>query len=253
MVMRNSTKGFYTLEAAIFLPLVILAVLSLGYFMRIDGMWEGCIHGAADESAAVAAKAYGGSSTMTTGTRVKSRIMEDLPNLDHVEIKELRVKYSDLYANNVTSYMIEAKEKLSLPLGFQREFEFQSGIKFRGFIGIKNIISPMGSQGLETHEEQEPVCIFPHSGEKYHNESCTYVKATVKSAVLTGSLKSRYDTCAICDSEDIPFGSIVFCFQGEDTAYHRGTCGTIKRRTVVIDRSEAVKRGYAPCSKCGGG
>ncbi len=32
MDMRRNTKGFYTLEAVIFLPLVILAILSLGYF-----------------------------------------------------------------------------------------------------------------------------------------------------------------------------------------------------------------------------
>ncbi len=253
MAMRNSTKGFYTLEAAIFLPLVLLAVLSLGYFMRIDGMWENCIHGAVDESAAAAAKAYDGGASLTVGSKVKSRIMEDVSKLDQVEIKGLRVMHSDLYADSLTSYSITAKETLQLPLGFQRAFTFQSGIKFRGFVGIKNIVSPMGAQGLETQAAQNPVCIFPHSGEKYHSEGCTYVKATVESAVLTDSIKRKYETCALCNSGDIPAGSIVFCFKGEDTAYHRGTCGTIKRRTVVIDRSEAVERGYSPCSKCGGG
>lgn len=253
MAMRNSTKGFYTLEAAIFLPLVLLAVLSLGYFMRIDGMWENCIHGAVDESAAVAAKAYAGGASLTVGSKVKNRITEDVGNLDQVDIKELRAMHSDFYADSLTSYRITAKETLQLPLGFQRAFTFQAGIKFRGFVGIKNIVSPMGTQGLETQVAQNPVCIFPHSGEKYHSEGCTYVKATVESAVLTDSIKRKYETCALCNSGDISAGSIVFCFKGEDTAYHRGTCGTIKRRTVVIDRSEAVERGYSPCSKCGGG
>lgn len=253
MAMRNNTKGFYTLEAAIFLPFVLLVVLSLGYFMRIDGMWENCIHGAVDESAAAAAKSYGGGASLTVGSKVKSRIMEDVENLDQVEIQELRVMYSDFYADSLTSYKITAKESLQLPLGFQREFTFQSGIKFRGFVGIKNIVSPMGTRGLETQEAQNPVCIFPHSGEKYHSEGCTYVKASVETAALIDSLKRKYAACALCNSGDIPIGSIVFCFKGEDTAYHRGTCGTIKRRTVVIDRSEAVERGYSPCSKCGGG
>jgi len=167
--MRRSTKGFYTLEAAIFLPFLLLAVLSLGYFMRIDGMWESCIHGAVDESAAVAAKAYGGGTLMTVGSKAKNRIMEDVPNLDQVEITGLRVMHSDLYADSLTSYRIEAMKKLELPLGFQREFSFQAGIKFRGFVGKKKTLSPMGSQGLETYEAQDPVCIFPHSGEKYHS------------------------------------------------------------------------------------
>ena len=43
-----------------------------------------------------------------------------------------------------------------------------------------------------------------------------------------------------------------FCFGSDGTAYHRGTCRTINRKSVAIDKSEAVERGYAPCSKCGG-
>lgn len=35
--MKRNSKGFYTLEAVIFLPLVLLAVLSLGYFMKVEG------------------------------------------------------------------------------------------------------------------------------------------------------------------------------------------------------------------------
>ena len=56
----------------------------------------------------------------------------------------------------------------------------------------------------------------------------------------------------MCLSDDIPEGSLVFCFGSDGTAYHRGTCRTIDRKSVAIDRSEAVERGYAPCSKCGG-
>ena len=56
--MKKSTKGFYTVEAAIFLPLVILSVISLGYFMKVEGTWENCIHGAVDESALIASRSY---------------------------------------------------------------------------------------------------------------------------------------------------------------------------------------------------
>ena len=38
--MKRNSKGFYTLEAVIFLPLVLLAVLSLGYFMKVEGAWK---------------------------------------------------------------------------------------------------------------------------------------------------------------------------------------------------------------------
>ena len=99
---------------------------------------------------------------------------------------------------------------------------------------------------------EDPVWIFPQSGEKYHSKNCTYVKATVHSRILNASVRTRYAACSTCRSGDLPAGSIVWCFDGDDTAYHRGTCRTIDRHTAVIDRTEAIDKGYTPCSKCGG-
>ena len=94
--MRNnikhiSKKGFYTVEAAIFLPLVLLAVLSLGYFMRVEGTWENCIHGAVDESALIASKSYDRGNAALVGPVVSSRINTDNPVLDEMKIKGLKI------------------------------------------------------------------------------------------------------------------------------------------------------------------
>ena len=253
MHMKRSTKGFYTVEAAIFLPLVLLAVVSLGYFMRVEGTWENCIHGAVDESALVASRSYDRANAAAIGPAVSKRINDDNPNLTEMRIRNLKVLYSDGQNEDLTSYRITAAIELVMPLGFSRRFEMDCGIKFRGFTGVDEESVPLGAEGLETYEQQDPVWIFPHSGEKYHDEDCTYVKAAASPAVLTSALRKQYDDCRLCDSENIPAGSIVFCFEGEDTAYHRGTCSSIMRHTSVIDRSEAVKKGYSPCTKCGGG
>ena len=78
MNMRKSTKGFYTLEASIFLPLVILAILTLGYFMRVEGTWERCVHGAVDESMLAASKSYDSVNAFAAVAAVSQRINEDL-------------------------------------------------------------------------------------------------------------------------------------------------------------------------------
>lgn len=251
--MKKSTKGFYTVEAAIFLPLVILAVLSLGYFMRVEGTWENCIHGAVDESALAASRSYDGINAASAGAAVSRRINDDNSSLTTMRIYNLKTMYSDLYLNNLTSFRIYAAMDLDLPLGFSREFTLDYGIKYRAFVGAVNKGSPMGVAGLETYCAQQPVWVFPHSGEKYHSESCTYVKASASPAVLTAKVKKKYDSCRLCRSDEVTAGSIVFCFEGEGTSYHRGTCGTIVRHTAVIDKSEAEKKGYRPCTKCGGG
>lgn len=249
---RNTKKGFYTLEAAIFLPLVILAVLSLAYFMRVEGTWENCIHGAVDESSLIASRSYDKVNAALIGPAVSRRINDENPALLQMRLDDLRVMYADSRADDLTSYDIHAVIKLELPLGFSREFILDQGIKFRGFTGVVEKSDPLGIETLETYEQQNPVWIFPHAGEKYHAESCSYVKAAVSPKVLTSMLKKEYNSCGLCRSGDIPTGSIVFCFKGEDTAYHYGTCRSIDRHTSIIDESEAVGKGYRPCSKCGG-
>lgn len=250
--MTKNTKGFYTLEAAIFLPVVLLAVLSLGYFMRIEGLWENCIHGATDESALIASRSIDGITHLNTRSRIMDRISEENPELTSLEIKNMRILYSDGSNDKLTSYHIHAKTQLSLPMGFQRDFEMDFKIKYRGFSGKDTSGTPLGISGLETSAARSPVKIFPNAGEKYHTGTCTYVKASVTSEILTSSLKKKYSSCALCDSGTMSSGSIVFCFEGEDTAYHRGTCRSINRQTVTIDKTEAESRGYSPCSKCGG-
>ncbi len=237
--------GFYTVEAAVFLPLIILAVLSIGYFIKIDATWENAMHGAVDESALAASRAFPGSAS-----RIEKRIAADNPQLEDIRVKRFLRGYSDGVSDNLTSYVVNGSMTMRLPLGFSRDSDFTAGVKYRRFIGKRTTGSGMGSEGLETDFPQDPVWIFPLSGIRYHRENCTYVKASVSGYILSPSLKRKYEPCGLCHSGDMMTGDLVFCFKGEDTAYHRGSCPSINRHTVVVDRSEAMKKGYTPCSKC---
>ncbi|MGN0702208.1 MAG: hypothetical protein ACI4KL_03405 [Lentihominibacter sp.] len=217
---ERSRGGFYTVEAAIFLPLFILAVLTIGYFIKIDMLWEETMHRELDSCSYSASIAYSGSSG---GVR-----------------------------SHVHNRRVEDEWKPALPLDFGDTFSFKTTVRYRDFVGLKEDRIPLGTEGLESPEGSEPVWIFPQSGTKYHTESCTYVKASVHSRSLTSSVKSKYSPCGMCHSASLPYGSIVFCFSGEDTSYHRGSCRCINRHVVKIDKKEALNKGYGPCSKCGG-
>lgn len=250
--MKRNTKGFYTLEAAIFLPLVILAVLSLGYFMKAEGAWEQCIYRALDESTETAAKAYDGVSAAAFKGKLQNRITQQDSPLEYAQAKRVLVMYSDGNNDSLTSFQLEAGMKLELPIGFGREFDFKTRVKYRNFVGKKSSGNPLGCDGLQENEKKDPVWIFPCSGEKYHSQNCTYVKASAEKKILNSALKRKYAACGMCRSGSLKSGTVVYCFKGEDTAYHRGSCRSIVRHIIVIDRSEAVKRGYTACSKCGG-
>ena len=77
--MKRNSKGFYTLEAVIFLPLVLLTVLSLGYFMKVEGAWENAFYGAIDESTEACRKAYDGVSGLPVKQKIQKRIEDENP------------------------------------------------------------------------------------------------------------------------------------------------------------------------------
>ena len=248
----RSRQGYYTLEAVIFLPLIVLLVLSFGYFTKVEGVWENCIHCAVDESARSQAMAWDGISGYATKSRVTDRIAGEDRGPSSFSVRRFLVDYSDGGIDHLSSFFLDAGVHMSLPAGFSRDFAFSCPIVYRGFVGRNITGDPLGVSGLESGDPGDPVHIFPAFGKKTHSDDCTYVKAVVHSESLTSSLRKTRSSCAICKSGDLPTGSIVFCFSGSDTAYHRGNCRTIDRHVIVMDRGEAQKKGYGPCSKCGG-
>jgi hypothetical protein len=251
IAMIRSTKGFYTLEATIFLPLVILAVLSLGYFIKVEGTWENVYHGAIDECSLSASKAYG-SEPLSISSKIKNRVTSDNPDVKGVSVDKRSLTGIMSGDSHINAYSIRGELDLNFPLGFEYSFALNGGIKYRNFVGKTTSGTPLGSDGLSSDVSQEPVYVFPYSGEKYHGENCTYVKATATKQILNTSLKSRYSSCGLCHSGNASTGSIVYCFKSEDSAYHIGSCKSLNRRTMVIDKKEATKKGYTACSKCGG-
>lgn len=250
MKRTRSKKGVYTIEAAICLPLVMLAVLTLGYFLEADSAWENCMNAAFRECSYAQCSGLD-LSRLSIGMRLRRDASDFGQDVD-LRIAGGMSAYADGRHTDLNTFRLKARVNLPLPLGFGRVFSYEEAVKYRDFTGLKYTRPALGAEGLEQSADTVAVWIFPQSGTKYHEESCTYVKATVHSCVLTSALKKQYAPCGMCGSGSLPTGSIVFCFYGEDTCYHRGTCRSIKRHTIVIDRGEAEEKGYTPCSKCGG-
>ena len=248
--MRRSTKGFYTVEAAIILPILILTLLAIGYFIKVEGTWENVIHGAVDETQHSALKAYDNISDKGVTFKVLKRIKRDNPDLSFVHVVWDPIGST---GNGISAYKVKAGISLKMPIGFSSDFKFDGTIKYREFIGKSHTDGGMGRTALETASGQYPVIIFPQSGEKYHSEDCTYVKATVEKKILTGEIKRQYSACGLCHSNKLEAGTVIYCFKNEGTAYHRASCKSVDRHTVTVDCNEAIDKGYTPCSKCGGG
>lgn len=245
----RSRRGSYTVETALILPILILAMLTLGYYIKVQMIWENVMNGAIDETRVCAAMAYDGVSNLRVAGKVKERITSENEKLEALQVEKVPVL---LGGDGVKELHVNAKTGLALPLGWSRDFKLDASVRYREFIGNKSKNGGMGREALETGSVKNPVIIFPQEGEKYHREDCTYVKATVSKKVLTGELKREYSACGLCKSGSVPTGDIVYCFRSEGSAYHRSDCKSINRFTITIDKDEAIDKGYTPCSKCGG-
>ena len=243
-------KVVYTIEAAICLPLVMLAVITLGYFIEADSAWENSMNAAFLECSYAQSSGIE-LSKMAMGVRL-SRDAADFGQDVNLSLTNRMYSYSDGSHTDLNSFRFRAEVDLALPLSFGRTFDYEARIKYRDFTGLRYERPSLGAEGLEQDKDSTEVWIFPQSGTKYHDKNCTYVKATVHSCILTSTLRRQYAPCGMCGSGILPVGSVVFCFNGDDTCYHRGNCRSIKRHTIVVDRGEAEEKGYTPCSKCGG-
>lgn len=247
---EKNKKGVYTIEAAICLPLVMLAVITLGYFIEADAAWENSMNAAFRECSYAQCSGLD-LSKAAMGVKLR-RDAAGFGQDVRLNLSGRRYSYSDGRHTDLNSFRLRAEVDLALPLHFGRTFAYEDLIKYRDFVGLKHSRTPLGAEGLEQSEESTEVWIFPQSGTRYHDKNCTYVKATVHSCILTSTLRRQYEPCGMCGSGSLPSGSVVFCFYGDDTCYHRGNCRSIRRHTIVVDRGEAEEKGYTPCSKCGG-
>ena len=247
---EKNKKGVYTIEAAICLPLVMLAVITLGYFIEADAAWENSMNAAFRECSYAQCSGLD-LSKAAMGVKLR-RDAAGFGQDVRLNLSGRRYSYSDGRHTDLNSFRLRAEVDLALPLHFGRTFAYEDLIKYRDFVGLKHSRTPLGAEGLEQSEESTEVWIFPQRGTRYHDKNCTYVKATVHSCILTSTLRRQYEPCGMCGSGSLPSGSVVFCFYGDDTCYHRGNCRSIRRHTIVVDRGEAEEKGYTPCSKCGG-
>lgn len=240
-------RGSYTVEAALFLPVFIVAVLTIGFLMKVIGGAECGMHAAADEARLAAADAYVLNASFGLTGRIEDRIKEEAPYVTEARVTDMRY----LSGDGEIAFRMKYHLDVPLPLGIYDGFDITDRLKTRGWIGRTND-DPFGFDAMEEYEESETVYIFPAWGEKYHSKDCTYVKADPVQVPLTGEIKRYYRSCPRCGSADLSEGALVYVFPSYGEAFHRPGCDSVKKFTVAMEKEQAERRGYGPCSKCGG-
>ncbi|WP_312650349.1 TadE/TadG family type IV pilus assembly protein [Aminipila sp.] len=253
-MLKITKRGSIGVEAAIVLPLVILGILTISYLIKINSTNETVMSIAADEGRKLSIESYtsvGRIAAFKFTTKLDERV-EQNSNCTDVNTSNFRYLYSNLNIDKLISFDIDYKLDCKFPISFYEPILGKETITTRAFLGSNKYRKTKGFSTMEEMEESEQVWIFPRAGEKYHKKDCPYIKVAATQAILSKNIKKKYKPCSICNSNNIRTGSIVYCFFNNGKSYHRPNCSTVDRYVIEIEKSEAIKRGYMPCLKCGG-
>lgn len=253
--MRRGTdrRGYVVLEASIFLPIFIIAILAIGYYIKIFGIMENVAYSVMDETGKAASVAYVSRSAPLFENVLESRVKSDSPNLKDLDIYGVRYLYYDGDTDDLISVKTGYTIETPFPFGMDHSVEVDMRFKSRGFTGVKSSGSPMTFDEMESEGVWDPVWVFPASGKKYHEKTCTYVVSNARETVLTADVKRRFSPCSLCGADKVHIGDFVYCFMETGSVYHKEECKQVTRYTVEMNRDDAINKGYIPCSKCGGG
>lgn len=250
---KNTKKGFLTVEAAIFLPVFIIGVLTLAYMIKFMAIQETIFHSFTDEARALSAEAGICPIAPFFESKLKDRIYdENGDNLSDLDLKNFKYLYHTHGLSGMISMDLDYKVNIKLPIPFYKTLPVCESLIFRGFIGTEVSPDPMPFQEMEQEKESELVWIFPRAGGKYHQENCIYIKSEPRELVMSAKILRKYKPCGICHSSELRNGDLAYCFLRSGEAYHTGSCPIVDKYVISIEKDEAIKRGYTPCSKCNG-
>ena len=239
----KSKKGHFILEAAIFLPIFVLAFLAIGQLINIAGVRNAVMHSASDEVSKVARFSYKVKQADIYRKKVSDRVISSAKGANDVNIRD----YEYLKEDDLISFEVHYNCKNKIKIGVHQNVYMADRILCRAFTG-KKLEGAMGFDAMQGIGDDE-VWIFPENGRCYHRVSCTYVRSSARSAVKTGSILSKYQACKKCMSGNSAPGSMVYVFENGEK-FHLRTCITLNKICESMGKDEAQKNGYAPCSKC---
>lgn len=246
-------KGFLTVEAAIFLPVFIIGVLTFAYLIKFMSIQEAVFHSFADEARVLGSEArINPAAASLFELKLKDRVYdENGDNISEADIAHFIYLYETRGASGMISMDLNYDVNIKLPIPFYKKLPVSESLMFRGFVGKEETAPPLLFEEMEKDKKSDLVWIFPRAGGRYHGENCTYIKSEPRQMIMSNQIKRKYEPCGICDSRDLPNGSLVYCFRSGQS-YHGGNCPIVDKYVISIEKEEAIERGYTACLRCGG-
>lgn len=240
-----SKKGGYAVEAAVVIPIFIAAVLALISIIPVFRTADNYTFTVCDEMRLESVKSAFRSNSVSLPLIVKGRMNRENTS-SRAKITYYRYLYTKNNIDDLITLRIESEISGANPLGL---FD---GVRFKGQVTARAFTGALVKEPPAINQNDTDVFIFPENGKRYHNAACSYVEAACEMCYLSQEIKRKYRSCKKCNADSAQIGTVVYLFKKSGKAYHDSHCKTVERYYIKIKKSEAVKLGYSPCSKCGG-
>ena len=249
--MLINKRGSYLIEAAIVLPVFIVAVIAMSSVILMYACIENCTFIAANELRRCSAEAVMADTSIVLPYRIRKEMKENNSQVHSARLTDAGFRCQRWGTDEILAFGFRLRLKTNNPLGIKAEADYDLAVATRAYVGRERDDSAMTAEEF-ADEDAEAVYIFPKRGEKYHSEGCTFLKAASTSATLGGSIKRKYKSCPLCHSSRAEDGALIYYFPADGEDYHLPGCASLQRNYIEINKSDALKRGYTACSKCGG-
>ncbi len=245
-MLKITKRGTVTVEAAIILPVFLIALLTIGYTIRTIGASECVMHAMADECRLIQTYAYDVKLGAAYPLKLENRL-DETEEIDRFTVEEFDYLFGDGYIRLDGEYAVRNR----MPIRLHSDFIQEEGLFFRGFVPHDNSGEIYSFDRMQCEDDGSTVWVFPRAGERYHDENCTYIQRYPRQVLLIDDIRSKYEPCRFCRPEEYANGHVVYVFQWGDV-YHDGSCTLVDRYVVPMSRKEADSHGYGACSRCGG-
>jgi len=244
---RRTKKGFLSLEASIFLPVFIIAILTFGYLIKVAVVSENIIHVMTDEARRLSMYSYNVRVAPSFSRNLESRILEENKDIDNVKVETFLYLYGGMEKEDLIGIRVSSDIKIKLPIVFHDSVATSDTLLCRAFTGREYKPTHVHN---EDEEESRIVWVFPTAGTRYHEEWCGYINVAAKQGVLSNQIAKNYSPCKLCGASQLSVGSVIYYFSGSGAVYHKGSCFIVDRYVISMSEEDAVSKKYLPCSKC---
>ena len=247
---RSTKKGFLTVEASIFVPIFVIAILTFGYLIKVSVATENIMHVMTDEARKLSMYSYNVKSGVLFENNLTTRILDENKDIDSTYVESFRYLFEHSGKEDLISVRVSSEIKIKLPIIFREKVEISDTLLFRAFTGREFIPEYIDYEKFEEEIDERIVWVFPTAGTRYHEEWCGYINVAARQGSLSADIIKNYKPCTLCGARELTHGSVIYYFSSSGEVYHKGSCFIVDRYVISMDEQDAIGKGYSPCSRC---